>query len=196
MNECREKKLFICLHIFSRLDFIQDYTLKSLRLKQDKWNKLVLSDGQREYILSFIEKGEIVRNVYDSNPLFPCPTQIFLKSWSSLRILEVNFRSKIAGHCRYWKAYLTLFRFTLTGRVLFATKESSSSSGKPSRYLRMPRLLWITWHAAMSTPTLSVIFRANYWPVFSPYIGRIRVEVFVCFRPFLRAGWGGFCPCA
>ena len=65
MNECREKKLFICLHIFSRLDFIQDYTLKSLRLKQDKWNKLVLSDGQREYILSFIEKGEIVRNVYD-----------------------------------------------------------------------------------------------------------------------------------
>ena len=43
---------------FFRLDFIQDYTLKSLRLKQDKWNKLVLSDGQREYILSFIEKGE------------------------------------------------------------------------------------------------------------------------------------------
>ena len=47
-----------CYNTFSRLDFIQDYTLKSLRLKQDKWNKLVLSDGQREYILSFIEKGE------------------------------------------------------------------------------------------------------------------------------------------
>ena len=39
-----------------RLDFIQDYTLKSLRLKQEKWNKLVVSDEQRGYILSFVEK--------------------------------------------------------------------------------------------------------------------------------------------
>ena len=51
------------LIIFFRLDFIQDYTLKSLRLKPEKWNKLVLSDGQREYILSFIEKGETLRQV-------------------------------------------------------------------------------------------------------------------------------------
>ena len=42
------------------MDFIQDYTLKSLRLKQDKWNKLVVSDGQREYILSFIEKSKFI----------------------------------------------------------------------------------------------------------------------------------------
>ena len=41
---------------YIRLDFIQDYTLKSLRLKQEKWNKLVVSDEQRGYILSFIEK--------------------------------------------------------------------------------------------------------------------------------------------
>ena len=38
------------------MDFIQDYTLKSLRLKPEKWNKLVVSDEQRGYILSFIEK--------------------------------------------------------------------------------------------------------------------------------------------
>ena len=41
-----------------RMDFVQDYTLKSLRLKQDKWNKLVVADSQREYIISFIERGE------------------------------------------------------------------------------------------------------------------------------------------
>ena len=56
----REEKDLI---FFFRLDFIQDYTLKSLRLKPEKWNKLVLSDGQREYILSFIEKGETLRHV-------------------------------------------------------------------------------------------------------------------------------------
>ena len=44
---------------FVRMDFVQDYTLKSLRLKQDKWNKLVVADSQREYIISFIERGEI-----------------------------------------------------------------------------------------------------------------------------------------
>ena len=44
---------------FVRMDFVQDYTLKSLRLKQDKWNKLVVADSQREYIISFIERGEL-----------------------------------------------------------------------------------------------------------------------------------------
>ena len=44
--------------LFIRMDFVQDYTLKSLRLKQDKWNKLVVADSQREYIISFIERGE------------------------------------------------------------------------------------------------------------------------------------------
>ena len=40
-----------------RVIFIRDYTLKSLRLKQDKWNKLVLSDEQRCLLNNFIEKG-------------------------------------------------------------------------------------------------------------------------------------------
>ena len=58
-----------CYYI--RLDFIQDYTLKSLRLKQDKWNKLVVSDEQRGYILSFIEKGQVpgVDSVLSELPL-------------------------------------------------------------------------------------------------------------------------------
>ena len=40
-----------------RLEFIQDYTLKSLRLKQDKWNKLVISDEQRGFLHSFVDQG-------------------------------------------------------------------------------------------------------------------------------------------
>ena len=42
---------------FSRITFIRDYTLKSLRLKQDKWNKLLISDEQRNTLINFVEKG-------------------------------------------------------------------------------------------------------------------------------------------
>lgn len=31
--------------------------MKSLRLKQDKWNKLIISDEQRSLITNFVEKG-------------------------------------------------------------------------------------------------------------------------------------------
>ncbi len=40
------------------MEFIQDYTLKSLRLKPDKWNKLIISDEQRTFINNFIERGK------------------------------------------------------------------------------------------------------------------------------------------
>ena len=45
-----------------RLAFLEDYTLKSLRLKQDKWNKLIISDEQRNYLMSFIDKGKFLAN--------------------------------------------------------------------------------------------------------------------------------------
>ena len=41
----------------SRIDFIQDYTLKSLRLKYDKWARMMVSDEQRSYIVRFIDQG-------------------------------------------------------------------------------------------------------------------------------------------
>ena len=31
--------------------------MKSLRLKQDKWNKLLISDEQRNTLINFVEKG-------------------------------------------------------------------------------------------------------------------------------------------
>jgi len=39
-----------------RYDFIQDYTLKSLRLKSDKWARMTISDEQRNYIIRFLDK--------------------------------------------------------------------------------------------------------------------------------------------
>lgn len=58
-----------------RVIFIRDYTLKSLRLKQDKWNKLVLSDEQRCLLNNFIEKGlidtlKICRKIQKYSPHF------------------------------------------------------------------------------------------------------------------------------
>ena len=40
-----------------RVQFIQDYTLKSMRLKPEKWAKLVISDEQRRHLENFVSKG-------------------------------------------------------------------------------------------------------------------------------------------
>ena len=39
-----------------RVQFIQDYTLKSMRLKPEKWAKLVISDEQRRHLENFVDK--------------------------------------------------------------------------------------------------------------------------------------------
>ena len=45
--------------VLIRLAFIEDYTLKSLRLKPEKWNKLVISDDQRGFLHSFVDQGRM-----------------------------------------------------------------------------------------------------------------------------------------
>ena len=40
-----------------RLDFLQDFTLKSMRCKQEKWQRMIVSDEVRRFILDFVEKG-------------------------------------------------------------------------------------------------------------------------------------------
>ena len=40
-----------------RYQFIRDYTLKTLRLKLEKWNKLWIIDEQRSLITKFVETG-------------------------------------------------------------------------------------------------------------------------------------------
>ena len=39
----------------ARLEFLQEYTLKALRLKPDKWARLTISDEQRLFLGRFIE---------------------------------------------------------------------------------------------------------------------------------------------
>ena len=39
-----------------RLDFIQEFSLKALRVKPDKWARMMISDEQRTFINSFIER--------------------------------------------------------------------------------------------------------------------------------------------
>ena len=47
-----------------RIDCIRDLTLKSLRLKPDKWDRMYISDEQRHFINSFVDKDEpIVKTI-------------------------------------------------------------------------------------------------------------------------------------
>lgn len=40
-----------------RLEFIQEFSLKALRVKPDKWARMLISDEQRTFITNFIERG-------------------------------------------------------------------------------------------------------------------------------------------
>ena len=39
------------------MDFLQKFTLGSMRLKPDKWHRLIVSDEMRNYITNFVERG-------------------------------------------------------------------------------------------------------------------------------------------
>ena len=54
-----------------RLAFIEDYTLKSLRLKTEKWNKLVISDDQRGFLHSFVDQGTVCSRTFFDLIKFP-----------------------------------------------------------------------------------------------------------------------------
>lgn len=41
-----------------RLDFIADYVLRTLKLKQDKWQKCVSSEDGRQVLQEFLDKAE------------------------------------------------------------------------------------------------------------------------------------------
>lgn len=54
-----------------RFDFIQDFTLKSLRLKPDKWSRMLVSDEQRNFLTNFVERPfPQVSGTYESILLF------------------------------------------------------------------------------------------------------------------------------
>ena len=50
MNEPLEKI------IDPRVDVIREFCLRSLRVKSEKWDRLMISDEQRSYIMAFVER--------------------------------------------------------------------------------------------------------------------------------------------
>ena len=40
-----------------RMDFLRDFILKALRLKPDKWDRMLISDEQRTFITNFVDRG-------------------------------------------------------------------------------------------------------------------------------------------
>ena len=38
-----------------RIEWLSDYTCKTLRLKQDKWNRMMVSDEQRVHLTKFVD---------------------------------------------------------------------------------------------------------------------------------------------
>ena len=38
-----------------RMEFLSEYTLRSLRLKPDKWTRMLVSDEQRNFVNKFID---------------------------------------------------------------------------------------------------------------------------------------------
>lgn len=60
----------------SRLDFICDYVLKSLKVKQDKWEKLLSSEDNRQVLQDFLDRLEnrtLVVSVTAAGLLQPSP---------------------------------------------------------------------------------------------------------------------------
>lgn len=64
------------LAVDSRLDFICDYVLKTLKLQQDRWDKLMSSEDNRQVLQDFLERVEnrsLVVSVTAAGLLQPSP---------------------------------------------------------------------------------------------------------------------------
>ena len=59
------------MNLKSKLCCFQDFALRSLRLKPDKWARMVVSDEQRNFINNFVDRGapQVRQNKYDGNRL-------------------------------------------------------------------------------------------------------------------------------
>lgn len=51
-----------------RIDFLQDYVLKSMNLKVDKWSKMIGNDDQKNLIVDWLEKRHILKLVFFLTP--------------------------------------------------------------------------------------------------------------------------------
>ena len=68
--------LAVIIMIITRLAFIEDYTIKSMRLKSEKWNKLIISDDQRGFLHSFVDQGDKFPTLLHQNHLLTINYQV------------------------------------------------------------------------------------------------------------------------
>ena len=111
----------------------------------------------------------------------PLP-KIFLKSWSSPRILEVNFRSLIR-------------KAVVVGGIIFHVQVHTDW---PSP-LRNKGVFFVKREAKpIPEDSQSVVDHITCGDVHPNTLGNILIlfltKFKICFRPFLCAGWGSFCP--
>ena len=76
-----------------RYDFIQDFTLKSLRLKPDKWVRMMVSDEQRNFVTNFVER-ERPQVDHLPVPLAPLPN---VPEFQEL-VISQNFSGHLVAH--------------------------------------------------------------------------------------------------
>ena len=70
------------MHFLVRAKFIEEFTLRSMRLKQEKWAKLVISDEQRRHLESFLDQSE--KTIIIDHLMFPrhaADSYNFTKHW-------------------------------------------------------------------------------------------------------------------
>ena len=80
----------------ARLQFIEQYTLKTLKVKNDKWQKLLSQEEMKQMIVDFVEKGDQVNLVMilQTNGV-PQPTYQFPGSLKSKAVYFVK-KGKVA----------------------------------------------------------------------------------------------------
>ena len=90
-----------------RFEFISEYTLKSMKLKADKWAKLQGNDEYRQTILDFFEKPEYnILVIYQNNagqlqPTFDFPSAMkakavyFSKKEKGMNVGKDNYKTAL-----------------------------------------------------------------------------------------------------
>ena len=101
-----------------RVEFIQEYTLKSMRLKADKWNKIIIFDEQRQYLQVWWWIWK-----YSCSGNYPRP------SWTA------------TSHNRWWsrRTSRATSTSTRTGPAPSGTRASTLLRGRRGRF---PRTRW------------------------------------------------------
>lgn len=115
-----------------RYQLIRDYTLKTLRLKIDKWNKLWSSDEQRALLIKFVESG--------LTPHYPQFSLLYANNFLQITYSRSSFHKLLA----------VLYRSILTGPTISQIKGCISSRGRGRGFPSLSMdLFWTTSHVEM-----------------------------------------------